>query len=131
MSTNENNLICLNAYMLWIGANCYAIKPSEAFKKYPENLWSIETIVWVRTMILSQDTEGLSAMRSEYSTKTGKDWKIASLSDVYKTLGNCSELWKKGKVLIGSMPNVKAIFEQGGINDPKLTMLTTKYLKTI
>ena len=130
-SVARNSITCLNAYMLWIGADCYSIKPAEALKKYPQKKWITINIIWVRKMILKQDPEGLVAMRNEYTKKTGNDWKEASLRDVLMTLGDCSELWKKGKVLIDGNPNVKAIFQQIGVNDPKLTTETINYLKNI
>ena len=104
---------CLNAYMFWIGADCYAIKPDEARDKFAKKLWWDYSQNWIRTMILSQDTEGLTAMREEYTKQTGKDWKAASLNDVKKTLGFCSDLYEQGKVLINGQPNVRAILSGG------------------
>ena len=100
---------CLNAYMLWTDTCCYSMKPAEAFKKFSRELWYVSSPMWIRTIILKQDTEGLNAMRDEYTKKTGKYWKIAQLQDVKDTLEFCNELFAQGKVLINGKINLRAI----------------------
>jgi len=106
----------LNAYMFWIGTDCYSIKPAEAFKKFTRELWYANSPRWINTIILTQDTEGLTAMREEYTKQTGKDWKTAHLQDVMNTLHYCKDLYAQGKVLINGKPNLSAIFANEDID---------------
>ena len=102
---------CLNAYMFWIGEDCYSIKVVDAFKKYGEELWWICYHSWVNSMILKQDPEGLEAMRVEYTKITGLESKSATLKNVYETLGYCQDLYANGKVMENGMPNIRAMLK--------------------
>jgi hypothetical protein len=110
---------CLNAYMFWIGEDCYSIKPSEARAKFSKELWWVYNQVWIRKMILTQDPEGLTAMREEYTKKTGQDWKTAKLNDVKNVLGYCIELYQQGKVLNNGSPLFRAIMINEGVDVSK------------
>ena len=110
---------CLNAYMFWIDEDCYSISPSQARAKFSIELWWVLSDVWIRTMILSQDPEGLTAMREEYTKKKGQDWKTAKLNDVKNVLGYCRELYQQGKVLNNGEPNFRAIMINEGVDVSK------------
>ena len=96
----------LNAYMFWIGADCFSMTPAQAKEKFPKELWMVDSEVWVRKCILTQDSEGLNEMRKEYTKRTGKEWLTATLSEVKSTLHYCIDLYAQGKVLINGMPNI-------------------------
>ena len=74
----------MNAYMFWIAVDCFAIKPKDAFEKYSREKWWVGSNNWVFTIILNQDQDGLTALRDEYTKKTGEDWRSAKLSNVKK-----------------------------------------------
>jgi len=107
---------CLNGYMFWTETDCYSMTPAQAQEKFPEKLWWVEAgisptafTIWVQSMVLKQDKEGLDAMREEYTKVTGLCWLTAKLYDVYSKLGHCEELWTAGKVLIKGKANLRAL----------------------
>ena len=79
------------------------------FAKFSIDLWLVEYPSWISSMILTQDPEGLTVMRDEYTKKTGRDWKSAKLNDVREVLGYCNDLYDKGLVLRNGIPNIKAL----------------------
>lgn len=103
---------CLNAYMFWTATDCYSMKPAEAFKQFTRELWYVDNPIWINSMILKQDEEGLKAMREEYTKKTGKDWKTAKLQDVKETLNFCQDLFAQGKVLINGLGSIQQYFNE-------------------
>lgn len=114
--TKISKKTCLNGYMFWTQTDCYSMTPTQAQEKFPEKLWWVEAGMtttaftnWVQSMVLKQDKEGLDAMRTEYTEVTGLCWLTAKLYDVYRTLGDCKELWMAGKVLIKGEPNLGAL----------------------
>jgi hypothetical protein len=102
--------------MFWIDADCYSMTPLEARDKFAKEIWWVDADRWISMMILTQDLEGLTAMREEYTKKTGKDWKTASLNSVKETLGFCQELYQQGKVMYSGSPNFKAIMINEGVD---------------
>ena len=115
----RNELSALNAYMFWTKTDCRKMTPAEALKKIPRKLWwddNASFISWCKSFILSQDVDGLDAMRSEYTKKTKKDWKTASLGDVMKTLGHCKDLYQRGEIIIDGIPNTRAELIKIGID---------------
>lgn len=94
---------CLNAYMFWIGVDCYSMTPAEARDKFPKELWNINSQLWIRKCILTQNLKGLDEMRKEYTRKTGKEWMKASLNEVKSTLHYSMDLYEQGKVLNNGM----------------------------
>ena len=96
----------LNGYMFWIGEDCNSMTPSQAKEKFPKELWMVDSELWVRKCILTQDSEGLNEMRKEYTRRTGKKWLKASLSEVKSTLRYCYDLFLQGKVLINGISNI-------------------------
>ena len=109
----------LNAYMLWIGADCYSMTPAQAKENFPKELWMVDSELWVNKCILTQDPEGFNEMRKEYTKKTGKEWRKASLSEVKSTLLYCDDLFEQGKVLINGIPNVREEVKKVGIDVTK------------
>jgi len=110
---------CLNAYMFWIEADCNSMNPADARARFSKELWWVMSQHWINSMILTQDPTGLKAMRDDYTKKTGKDWKTASLNSVKDTLGFCPDLYEQGKVLINAKPNLNAILINDGLDMAK------------
>ena len=91
---------CLNAYMFWTDRDCYSMTPQQARDSFDRCKWWTCQKTWIHNMIMTQDKEGINRMRTEYTKITKKDWKTATLMDVYEKLGWCRTLYNKGEVLI-------------------------------
>ena len=103
--------LALNAYMFWTKTDCKSMTMTEAFIKFGRELWWVDNSSfsrWCKSLILSQDVEGLDVMRSEYTKKTGEDWKTACLGGVMKSLGFCQDLYREGAILYDGRPNIRA-----------------------
>ena len=112
----------LNAYMFWTNTDCKTMTISEALIKFGRELWWDDNTSfsrWCKNLILSQDNDGLKAMRSEYTKKTGEDWKTARLGDVLKTLGFCQDLYREGSILYDGRPNIRAELSNSGVDVSK------------
>ena len=68
---------------------------------------------------MTQDVDGLEAMRSEYTKMSGEDWKTASLGDVMRTLGFCRDLYNRAAILIDGIPNTRVELLNRGIDVSK------------
>ena len=112
----------LNAYMFWTKTDCKTMTMAEALSKFGRELWWDENAsfsTWCKNYILTQDVDGLEAMRSEYTKMSGEDWKTASLGHVMKTLGFCRDLYKRAAILIDGIPNTRVELLNRGIDVSK------------
>ena len=112
----------LNAYMFWTKTDCKKMTMADAFSKFGRELWwddDASFSTWCKNYILTQDVDGLEAMRIEYTKMSGKDWKTAGLGDVRKTLGFCRDLYKRAAILIDGIPNTRVELLNRGIDVSK------------
>ena len=83
----------LHAYVTWIGYDLSTIKVADAFVQFHESKWNTIYKHWAISLISKQSQSRLNIMRETYTKKTGIDWKLATLDNVYETLGWCHEMF--------------------------------------